>query len=52
MIPKIVFLAGLIVAASSFVSPPIALTLGLAFGLFFRHPYQAETFQNFSYRHP
>jgi uncharacterized integral membrane protein (TIGR00698 family) len=43
MIPKIVFLAGLIAAASSFVSPPVALTLGLAFGLFFRHPYQAQS---------
>jgi uncharacterized integral membrane protein (TIGR00698 family) len=43
MIPRIVFLAGLIVAASSFVSPPVALTLGLLFGLFFRHPYQAES---------
>jgi uncharacterized integral membrane protein (TIGR00698 family) len=43
MIPKIVFLAGLIAAASSFVSPPVALTLGLAFGLFFRHPYQTQS---------
>lgn len=43
MTPKIVFLAGLIVAASSLVSPPVALTLGLAFGLFFRHPYQAQS---------
>ena len=43
MIPKIVFLAGLILAASSFVSPPFALTLGLAFGLIFRHPYAASS---------
>src|SRR6185369_2856283 len=30
-------------AASSFVSPPFALTLGLAFGLIFRHPYAASS---------
>jgi uncharacterized integral membrane protein (TIGR00698 family) len=39
MIPKIVFFVGLIAAASGFVSPPVALALGLIFGLAFKHPY-------------
>ena len=39
---KIVFIAGLLVAASGFVSPAIALALGLAFGFAFTHPYQTE----------
>jgi uncharacterized integral membrane protein (TIGR00698 family) len=39
MIPKIVFFVGLIAAASGFASPPIALALGLIFGLAFKHPY-------------
>jgi uncharacterized integral membrane protein (TIGR00698 family) len=41
MIPKIFFFLGLIVAASGFASPPIALALGLIFGLAFTHPYGA-----------
>ena len=36
---KIVFLLGLLAAASGFASPPIALALGLIFGLAFPHPY-------------
>jgi uncharacterized membrane protein YadS len=43
MISKIVFTLGLIVAASSLVSPPIALSIGLAFGLLFPHPYPAHS---------
>jgi uncharacterized integral membrane protein (TIGR00698 family) len=43
MIPKIVFVIGLVVAASGFVSPPVALTLGLAFGLIFYHPFQTHS---------
>src|ERR1700744_3246253 len=39
MTPKIVFLLGLIAAASGFASPPIALAMGLIFGLAFQHPY-------------
>lgn len=39
MIPKIVFLLGLVVAASGFASPPVALAIGLIFGLAFKHPY-------------
>jgi uncharacterized integral membrane protein (TIGR00698 family) len=46
MIQKIVFFLGLIAAASGFLSPPIALALGLVFGLGFSsfgfvHPYRA-----------
>ncbi len=33
----------MLVAASSFVSPPVALTMGLIFGLVFAHPYPKET---------
>jgi len=43
MLNRLVFLAGLLVSASSFVSPPIALTMGLIFGLAFEHPYPKET---------
>jgi uncharacterized integral membrane protein (TIGR00698 family) len=39
MIAKIVFFLGLIAAASGFASPPVALALGLIFGLAFKHPY-------------
>jgi uncharacterized integral membrane protein (TIGR00698 family) len=41
MIAKIVFFLGLIAAASGFVSPPLALAMGLIFGLAFEHPYGA-----------
>src|SRR5580704_12512568 len=41
MIPKIVFFLGLIAAASGFASPPVALAMGLVFGLAFKHPYGA-----------
>ncbi|MGD0911865.1 MAG: putative sulfate exporter family transporter [Terracidiphilus sp.] len=39
---KILFFAGLIVAASGLISPPIALALGIAFGFSFAHPFHAE----------
>ncbi|MGH9544612.1 MAG: YeiH family protein [Terriglobales bacterium] len=39
MIPKVVFLLGLAVAASGLVSPPVALALGLVFGFAFPHPF-------------
>ncbi len=42
MSAKIVFLLGLLVSASGFVSPPVALAAGLVFGLLFSHPYGAE----------
>jgi uncharacterized integral membrane protein (TIGR00698 family) len=41
--PKIVFFVGLICAASGFLSPPVALVVGLVFGLTFTHPYQADS---------
>jgi uncharacterized integral membrane protein (TIGR00698 family) len=43
MLNRLVFIAGLLVAASSFVSPPVALAMGLIFGLAFEHPYPKET---------
>lgn len=42
MIPRIIFIALLLASASSFVSPPVALAMGLAFGLIFPHPYGRE----------
>jgi uncharacterized integral membrane protein (TIGR00698 family) len=39
MLPRILFLVCLLVSASGFVSPPVALAMGLAFGLAFPHPY-------------
>ncbi len=39
MLSKIVFIAGLVLACSGFVSPPIALVMGLVFGLTLPHPY-------------
>jgi len=41
MISKVLFLLGVVVAASGLVSPPVALALGLVFGLAFAHPYSA-----------
>lgn len=43
MVSKVVFLLLLLISASSFVSPPVALAVGLAFGLFFSHPYGPES---------
>jgi uncharacterized integral membrane protein (TIGR00698 family) len=39
MLPRIIFLLCLLVSASGFVSPPVALTMGLVFGLALPHPY-------------
>ena len=49
MLPRIVFILALLVSASGFVSPPIALAMGLIFGLVFPHPYgeQAKKFSRF-----
>lgn len=41
MASKILFVTGLLVSASGFISPPIALTLGLIFGLLLTHPWEA-----------
>lgn len=40
---KNLFFAGLIVAASGLVSPPLALLAGLIYGLCFVHPYHLDT---------
>jgi uncharacterized integral membrane protein (TIGR00698 family) len=42
MLPRIIFLLCLLVSASGFVSPPVALAIGLIFGLTLRHPYSSE----------
>ena len=42
MLPRIVFLLCLLVSASGFVSPPVALAMGLVFGLTLPHPYGRE----------
>ncbi|HLO05494.1 MAG TPA: putative sulfate exporter family transporter [Terriglobales bacterium] len=39
MIAKAVFILGLAIAASGFVSPPVALALGLVFGFALPHPF-------------
>ena len=43
MISRMVFVLGLLLAASGFLSPPAALAVGLAFGLIFRHPFEKES---------
>ena len=42
MIPKLLFLLALGFAASGWASPPLALAIGLAFGLLFRNPFAAS----------
>ncbi len=39
---KNLFFAGLILAASGFLSPPLALVMGLVYGFSFVHPYHLE----------
>ncbi len=41
--PKILFFVGLILCATGILSPPVALLLGLVFGLSFTHPYDADS---------
>lgn len=43
MISRALFFVGLILSASGFISPPLALLVGLIFGFSFAHPYQAQT---------
>jgi uncharacterized integral membrane protein (TIGR00698 family) len=43
MTSRIVFVVGLLAAASSLLSPPAALALGLAFGLLFPHPFPGQS---------
>lgn len=40
---KNLFFVGIILCASGYISPPIALALGLVYGLTLVHPYTAET---------
>ena len=49
MIPRVIFILCLLVAASGLVSPPIALAMGLIFGLALPHPYgkEAKKFSKF-----
>src|SRR5260370_17068425 len=42
MLPRIIFLICLLISASGYVSPPVALATGLVFGLVFPHPYDRE----------
>lgn len=43
MLPRIIFIVCLLVSASGFVSPPVALAMGLVFGLVLPHPYSNES---------
>jgi uncharacterized integral membrane protein (TIGR00698 family) len=43
MLPRITFILCLLVSATGFVSPPVALAMGLIFGLTLPHPYANET---------
>jgi uncharacterized integral membrane protein (TIGR00698 family) len=49
MLPRIIFLLCLLLSASGLVSPPVALAMGLIFGLVFPHPYgeEAKKFSKF-----
>lgn len=42
MLPRIIFILCLLVSASGFVSPPVALAMGLLFGLTLPHPYGSQ----------
>jgi uncharacterized integral membrane protein (TIGR00698 family) len=42
MLPRIIFILCLLVSASGYVSPPVALAMGLVFGLLLPHPYGGE----------
>src|ERR1700731_4732955 len=43
LIVKTVFFAGLIISPSAYISPPIALTVGIIFGLSVAHPLPADS---------
>jgi uncharacterized integral membrane protein (TIGR00698 family) len=42
-VSKSIFFIGLLLAASGFVSPPVALAAGLIFGFSFAHPFHVES---------
>lgn len=43
MFPKLVFFLALIFTVTPWSSPPVALAIGLVFGLFFTHPFAKQT---------
>ena len=43
MLSRVIFIVCLLVSASGYVSPPVALAMGLVFGLALPHPYSSET---------
>jgi uncharacterized integral membrane protein (TIGR00698 family) len=43
MLPKLIFFLALIFVLTPWASPPIALAIGLIFGLFLHHPYAKQT---------
>lgn len=43
MLSKLLFFVGLIISVSPFASPPLALALGLAFGLSVTHPFAKQS---------
>ncbi|MGH9497276.1 MAG: YeiH family protein [Candidatus Sulfotelmatobacter sp.] len=43
MLLRVVFVLCLVVSASGYVSPPVALAIGLAFGLIFTNPFTAQS---------
>jgi len=43
MLLRVVFVLCLLVSASGYVSPPVALVIGLLFGLLFTNPFPAQT---------
>jgi len=40
---KVLFIIGVLLSLSGYVSPPVALTVGILFGLSFTHPYVSES---------
>lgn len=43
LLAKILFLSALVLSFTGLLSPPVALTIGILFGLCFAHPYAAAT---------
>jgi uncharacterized integral membrane protein (TIGR00698 family) len=43
MLPRIIFLLCLLVSGSGVVSPPVALVIGICFGLLLKHPFPKES---------
>jgi uncharacterized membrane protein YadS len=43
VLPKILFALGVLLSFTGYVSPPIALSAGILFGLSFTHPYISES---------